>query len=228
MGKKIHIDLLKNRKFGRISILGESESIRTSGGNSVRMVYCKCDCGIEKLIRLNAILHGSTVSCGCYNYDNIRQSSVHSIKHGMYKSREYNTWLSMKKRCLNKKHKSYFRYGGRGIKICDEWICSFENFYKDMGASPSKNHSLDRIDNNGNYCPQNCRWATKTEQSRNCSANIVFYYNGREMCLSEISKISNVPYARLHYRLRVANMSIEEAISFKSDRTNRFERKQNR
>ena len=90
----------------------------------------------------------------------------------------------MKHRCLNPNAKKYADYGGRGIKICDRWLESFENFYRDMGERPSKKHSIDRIDNNGNYCPENCRWVTMKEQARNKRTNRTMLYNGKKICVS--------------------------------------------
>lgn len=90
-----------------------------------------------------------------------------AYKHGMHKSPEYGAWTDMKLRCYQEKHQSYFRYGGRGIKVCDRWLESFEKFYADMGKRPEGRYSLDRIDNNGNYEPSNCRWATFFTQMSN-------------------------------------------------------------
>lgn len=92
---------------------------------------------------------------------------THAITHGKTYTSEYNIWLAMKNRCLRPNSKSYPHYGGRGIKVCDKWLNSFESFYNDMGERPSNKHSIDRINNNGNYEPSNCRWATQSEQSKN-------------------------------------------------------------
>lgn len=89
------------------------------------------------------------------------------VTHGLTKSVEYRTWRSMKERCYNPNNKKYKDYGGRGIKVCDRWLNNFENFHADMGPRPSKEYSLDRIDNNGDYMPTNCKWATIIEQRRN-------------------------------------------------------------
>lgn len=104
--------------------------------------------------------------------------------HGMIHTREYGSWSAMKKRCLVPENKSYPNYGGRGITVCQEWIDSFEQFYKDMGDRPA-NTTLHRIDNDGNYCPENCKWATPAEQARDRRSNVWIEYNGKEQCISD-------------------------------------------
>lgn len=119
----------------------------------------KCDCGKEKILRVGCIKRGHTKSCGCL-------SDKEKTKHGMYGTRIYTSWGKMKDRCLNKNNHAYKNYGGRGIKICPEWLNSFENFYRDMGERP-EGKSIDRIDNNGNYEPSNTKWSTPKEQMNN-------------------------------------------------------------
>jgi hypothetical protein len=118
-------------------------------------------------------------------------------KHGlMYvngkRRPEYNVWHNMKKRCLNPEYQSFSNYGGRGIKVCDRWIESFENFFNDMGEKPSQGHSIDRVDNDGNYEPENCRWATRKEQARNRRSNVFVVQNGKAKVLSEICEANGI------------------------------------
>lgn len=180
----------KGRKFGRLLTL------RYVGNNAAgdRLWEFKCDCG--KIIKRKMTLvfcgdrDGEVVSCGCYQREVI---PVINKTHGFSKSKsEYRVWRGMKRRCLVKGTPSYERYGGRGIKVCDRWINSFENFYYDMGDRPSSKHSLDRIDNNGDYEPTNCRWATKKEQSNNVRTNNWIEYNGIKMTLSQWSSYFRV------------------------------------
>lgn len=105
--------------------------------------------------------------------------------HGMKYTMVYRVWCGMKNRCYNSNDPDYHSYGGRGIKICDEWLHSFERFFSDMGNPPSKSHSIDRINNSGNYSFDNCRWATSKEQSRNTRRNILLTLNGRTMCMRD-------------------------------------------
>jgi hypothetical protein len=132
-------------------------------------IKCICDCGNEKFIVKNSLVRGITVSCGCFI-----NSKIRTIKktHGMSKTKAYRTYVGIKQRCYNPKFKNFNNYGGRGISICDRWLESFENFFTDMGVPTSENHSLDRINNDGNYEPSNCRWATRIEQGRNTRKNV--------------------------------------------------------
>lgn len=123
-------------------------------------VTCQCECGTIKKILLHNLLHSKTKSCGCLALE-IR------IKHGLIGTTDHNIWSNMKQRCTNKKNTNYRFYGARGIKVCDRWLNSFINFTLDMGPRPSKEFTLDRIDNNGNYEPSNCRWATWKQQVEN-------------------------------------------------------------
>lgn len=118
----------------------------------------RCDCGVEKVISDKRVKSRDILSCGCLQLKM-------TIKHGMYKSREHNSWGAMKQRCGNPNYTDYHNYGGRGISVCPEWK-SFEQFYADMGPRPP-GMSLDRIDNDGNYEPSNCKWSTRKEQRAN-------------------------------------------------------------
>ena len=164
MGK---INIIPNTKLGYLTIIEEIESIYISG-KKTRMVKCKCDCGNIWEGTIYNIIYGSTKSCGCYNKIWLKENKTKHSHHIDNKpTSEYRTWSSMKQRCNNPKNKNWEYYGGRGIKVCDRWINSFENFIKDMGLKPAIGYSIDRIDVDGNYEPTNCKWSTQSEQNYN-------------------------------------------------------------
>ena len=127
--------------------------------------------------------------------------------------RAYSTWSAMKSRCYNKNHIHYDAYGGRGIKVCDRWLGreGFRNFYEDMFPKPD-NGTLDRIDNNADYCPENCRWSSKTEQANNTRRNKIIEYNGESMTAAQWARKIGIPYRTLLTRLR-RGMPLGKALS---------------
>jgi hypothetical protein len=133
-------------------------------------------------------------------------------KHGMHDSPEHKAWRSMKHRCANPRSGRYDRYGARGITVCQRWRESFESFYADMGSRPSPDHSIDRINNDGNYEPGNCRWATTAEQNRNRSDNVRLSFDGREMTASEWARELCINRRTLYLRLSTG-WTIENALT---------------
>jgi len=121
--------------------------------------------------------------------------------HGLRRSPEYAVWNTMKSRCLNPKCKKYPNYGGRGIRVCEKWM-KFDNFYKDMGARPTRKHTIERIDTNGDYEPSNCKWSTNSENCRNKRNNVLVTHEGRTQCVKAWSEELGIPYARLQARIK--------------------------
>ena len=146
------------QRFGRLVVLNRDEKDR-SGQPRWR---CRCDCGNETVVYGSGLVTGHTSSCGCYGAE-ARRTHGHSLVGAV--SRTYSCWRSMRARIFNKDSDSYKDYGGRGISICDRWM-KFENFLEDMGEAP-KGLSIERLNNDGDYCKENCRWATYTKQNRN-------------------------------------------------------------
>ena len=163
---------LIGKKFGHLLVLkrlGTSKKYQ-------RTWSCKCDCGNETISTSSKLVSGRHTSCGCRRW--------RKMKHGKTGTKVYNTWCGIKDRCLNVRCQGYARYGGRGIRICDRWM-QFENFYEDMGDPPTQKHSIDRINNDGNYEPSNCRWALDRDQSRNRSKCKVVELDGETMLLTD-------------------------------------------
>lgn len=148
---------ITGQKFGRLTVLERVENYRTAA-----RWKCICECGEISVVLGTGLRNGHTMSCGCLNSRNY----IHGQATRRNATNEYNSWSAMKRRCGLKTTVYWKNYGGRGIKVCDRWL-DFNNFYVDMGLRPSKNHSLDRIDVNGDYEPSNCRWATNAEQNQN-------------------------------------------------------------
>lgn len=151
-------------KFGRLMVL----EILPLVAYSQKRAKVRCDCGTIKIIQVSSLPSGHTRSCGCLRKEETKKRLlVHGHAVRGKTSPEYCSWYGMIRRCNNPKNKSYRYYGGRGIKVCQRWKSSFVNFLADMGKKPSKKHSIDRINNDGNYGPGNCRWATKRQQVMN-------------------------------------------------------------
>lgn len=158
------------------------------------MWFCECKCGGTVVVTSSNLKTGNTKSCGCWSHGKPRHG--HTTHRSV--SSEYATWSSMKQRCLDVAHSAYASYGGRGISVCERWLV-FENFLADMGPRPS-GRSLDRIDNDGNYEPSNCRWATAEQQCNNRRNNTRFDFNGKSLTLPQWSRELGIEYHTLKAR----------------------------
>jgi len=165
---------LVGQKFGKLRVL----EFAGSDKRGQTLWVCRCDCDVESRVVVHGkdLRSGHTTSCGCYSkslFAVVCKRGTHGDAVGRHRSKEYRAWLAMRERCYSPKRSGYERYGGRGIRVCDRWLHSFESFLADVGRAPddSRKWSVDRIENDGNYDPGNVRWATKSEQRKNQSRN---------------------------------------------------------
>lgn len=164
------------------------------------LVPCVCDCGKQRDVAINPLVTKSHARCGCLYVDLSRKKF---LTHGKSKTPTYIVWQMMIFRCTNKKNNRYKYYAGRGIVVCERWRESFENFIADMGERPEGRYSIDRIDNNGNYEPENCRWATTTEQARNQRTNRLITFRGETKTVAEWSVIVGISRRTIGNRIRL-------------------------
>lgn len=193
------------KRFGMLLVIA-----RNGTGASGSRWLCKCDCGKETTISLCNLHRGkNSISCGC-------MSSRHFIgqrskTHGGSKTETYRIWCGMIRRCEYKQHRHYHQYGGRGIKVCPEWRNSYEQFLKDMGERPA-NKSIDRIDTNGDYCKQNCRWATHLEQASNTRSNHLITCDGKTLNITQWGRLIGLDSRVIHKRLKMG-WDVKSAVS---------------
>ena len=184
---------LTGKRFGRLTVTGFAGIV--SGGMS--SWNCRCECGNEPVVRISSLNSGKTKSCGCLSRETI---ITRSTTHGMSHSREWVAWSSLRQRCEDKNHISYPRYGAIGIKVCERWNQSFENFFADMGKCP-EGCSIDRINNAGDYEPGNCRWATDFQQRTNKRTNRIVEFNGKSQTAVEWDIELGFPRGTIRARL---------------------------
>lgn len=195
---------LTGQRFGRLVVLGVDLQ-RSGRGNTYW--HCQCDCGGAASVTATG-LHAGTQSCGC-----LRREFVASKKtHGKTGTSMHNRWVCMRQRCKNPNHPAYANYGGRGITVCDRWDQSFEAFLVDMGEPPTPDHTIDRIDNDGPYSPENCRWITATEQNRNQRRSTRITVDGITRTVVGWAEVMGISQETIRQRIR-RGMSPEEAVT---------------
>lgn len=205
---KKHEDLT-GKVFGRLTVICEDGR---SNRNNV-MWLCKCECGNIKRASTSSLNNGSLNSCGCLKKE-IYSSGGTRKTHGKAHTRIYNIWSNMKGRCYNENSEDYKDYGGRGIRVCQEWLDDFMNFYNwAMASGYANNLTIDRIDVNGDYRPENCRWITNEEQQTNKTTTRYIEFNGKRQSLAEWSRELNIPYHTISQRINRLNWSIEKSLT---------------
>ena len=191
---------ITGKTFGKWTVIKRAENDKYK---SARWL-CRCECGNEHIVRGADLRSGKSKNCGCVNKNNFKKMIY---KHGREGTRLYRTWSSIKARCYNKNYHKYYRYGGRGITVCDEWKNDFMSFYKWAMANGYKdNLTIDRIDNDGNYEPNNCRWVTNKEQANNKSTNVFVEYKGLKKTVAEWSRYFNCDYEKLRVQIHKNNI----------------------
>ena len=193
---------LTGKRFSKLTVL-EFVGVRYHEAQWL----CECDCGNKTTVSGRALRRGSTKSCGCYNTEK-------ATRHGMKYTRLYEKWNHMLERCRNPKNPSYNRYGGRGISVCDEWKESFENF-RDWALNNGYDDSLsiDRIDVNGNYCPENCKFSNAKEQANNRTSNRFIEYNGKTKTLAQWADETGIRASTIAARIDLRGWSVEKALT---------------
>lgn len=203
-------------KINRLTIIEETAPIVISN-KPRRMVKCKCDCGNICKVQLQCLFDGHTKSCGCLQKEVVTK---YSKKHGLSdKHPLYQVWKNMKKRCLNPNATEYRNYGGRGICVCDTWAKDFKAFYDwaiDHGWT--EDLTIDRIDVNGNYCAENCRWVDFKSQMNNMTRNHYVMFDEKTFTLSTLSEYLNIPYNIVRYRISRCKWNVKQLINYWNDR----------
>lgn len=205
---------LTGQRFSRLLVLRRGDNV---GRNT--MWVCRCDCGLEKPIARKHLLGGRTRSCNCLNTEAKRARITHGGARldGRQQSDEYLTWKRIRLRCLNPKATRFCDWGGRGIKICPEWINDYAAFLRDMGRRPSNRHSIDRYpDPNGNYEPGNCRWATPAQQARN-SRQAKLTEASAEAIRQAVS--AGVPRKQLRQQYGISSSALHSVVTGRTWRT---------
>lgn len=201
---------MTGQRFGRLTVLNRADDHVSQSGRHRVMWECVCDCGKTTIVSGEALREGRTLSCGCYRHDYLVQK--HTL-HGETESRLYNIWQAMKNRCNNPNVKAYRNYGGRGIRVCEEWMSGFGAFRDWAYANGyAENLSIDRIDNNGNYEPANCRWVTDVAQASNRRTNRVYTINGETHTLTEWAEIKGLNPKTVFNRV-YTGWDIEDALN---------------
>ncbi len=198
---------LAGKKYGRLT------ATRRVGRDKYRrsLWECQCECGNTIVVDSGSLASGNTRSCGCLMRDtNRRLVAERSTTHGLSRSSTYRIWAKMIERCENRRSKTYSDYGARGIKVCDRWRESFENFLSDMGPR-SPGMTIERNDNDGDYCPENCRWATRKEQNNNKRNSRVLECNGKRQTVARWSEELGISSKTIFTRL-YNGWSIEAAL----------------
>lgn len=203
---------LSNLRFGHLTVLHfDHKTERATKKGCYRYFYkCKCDCGNTTIVGADCLKNGHVISCGCYRAEFNKKTKT---THGLRFTKLYKIWMSARQRCENPHNIGYDCYGGRGIKMCPEWKNDFTVFYNwAINNGYNEGLSIDRIDVNGNYCPENCRWVTSREQANNRRTNHFITYNGKTQSIADWCYELGLEYSVVLNRISKGKWSFERAI----------------
>lgn len=196
---------LTGKRYGDLVVIRRSQNTE----KGLATWECLCDCGKTTIVRGSSLRNGTVNSCGCR-----RAKRKPTLRHGMSHTKLYWVWGNIKKRCYNTSDRAYKNYGGRGIFMCDAWKNSFESFAKwAINNGYSDSLTIERVDVNGNYCPENCTWIPMNEQQNNRTTCLPFTHNGETKNLAEWCSYYNLPYVTVHNRIYKLKWDFERAIS---------------
>lgn len=193
---------LTGKQFGKWTVIRRVENYRSAGGNVYTTYECRCECGTVRNVFANSLICGRSTSCGCEQKNKAKEIAHNNfVTHGESKTRLYHIWAGIHKRCEDKNATNYYLYGARGITVCDAWH-NYEPF-RDWAIEHgyTDEFSIDRIDVNSGYSPDNCRWVDRTTQCNNRRSNVFLEYNGETHTIAEWAKIYNVSYGYFHKKL---------------------------
>ncbi len=202
---------LSGKRFGMLFVVDKAYLRTSPNGKTDMLWHCKCDCGNEKDVLERSLIYAGTKSCGCLQKKHIQELRR---RHGETGTRLYQAWENMRARCNRKSSREYENYGGRGIRVCDEWQNNYESF-RDWALDNgySDNLTLDRKNVNGNYCPENCRWISNQLQQYNKRTNRNISFNGKTQTITQWAKEYKIPVKTLQGRLDKSKWSIEKALT---------------
>lgn len=207
MNKKLDLESEVGDRYGRLVVTGYERRPFTypSGKKEMKpFMHVRCDCGSERCVNRSSLKLGDSLSCGCLQRQLIvKRMSTHGDAGRGKRAPELGIWMSMKNRCESPLVNNYARYGGRGITVCDRWKYSYQNFLSDMGRKPTPGHSIDRIDNEKGYSPENCQWATTKEQQNNRRDNRKITFDGETKTLAQWAEYTKIGAHTISERLRI-------------------------
>jgi len=203
---------LTGTRVGRLSVVGRADDLVQSNGRKRTRWVCSCDCGELLEVLSDNLMKGHTKSCGCLRVDSCAHVGSTNSTHRQTRSKEWWAWTSARQRCINPRSHAYKGYGGRGIKVCPRWVNSFENFYADMGSAPD-GMTLERVDVNRDYSPENCVWATQKDQARNKRVTVRVDYLGVTQPLCELAEAHGITRDQAYDRFCRQGWTLERTLN---------------